>query len=124
MLPPLQGHDKLIRSVAFSPDGSKIISGSDDQTIRVWDATTGIEMLPPFRGHDYMIHSITFSPDGSKIISLSAKDNSIQVLNADTGIVLPPQITADDMPRPQAATDELMAGGVEVILSEQDNDIR
>jgi WD40 repeat protein len=69
MLPPLRGHNDWIVSVAFSPDGSKIISGSDDKTIRVWDASTGIEMLPPLRGHDHTFLSVAFSPDGSKIIS-------------------------------------------------------
>jgi WD40 repeat protein len=42
----LQGHACRVNSVAFSPNGSKIISGSSDMTIRVWDASTGIEMLP------------------------------------------------------------------------------
>jgi WD40 repeat protein len=47
MLLPLRGHDHVVRSIAFSPDGSKIVSGSDDKTIRVWDASTSVEMLPP-----------------------------------------------------------------------------
>jgi len=37
----LKGHSGGVRSVSFSPDGSKIVSGSDDNTIRVWDASTG-----------------------------------------------------------------------------------
>ena len=45
-LPPLRGHNNRIQFIAFSPDGSKIISGSHlDSNIRVWDANTGI-MLP------------------------------------------------------------------------------
>ena len=84
----------LISSVAFSPDGSKIISGSYDSTIRVWDASTGVEMLPPLQGHD-SISSVAFSPDGSKIISKSS-DESIQVWDANTGVLLPhTQIAAD-----------------------------
>ena len=46
MLPPLRGHDNLILSAVFSPDGSKIISESDDKTVRVWDASTGVMLLP------------------------------------------------------------------------------
>ena len=65
----LHGHKGRIFSVAFSPDGSKIISGSDDMTIRVWDTNTGIEILPPLRGHDGGISSVAFSPNGSRIIS-------------------------------------------------------
>ena len=90
MLPPLRGHDDSIHSIAFSPDGSKIISGSSDKTIQVWDASTGVEMLPPLRGHDDSIHSVAFSPDGSKIISGSS-DKTIRVWEASTGIeMLPP----------------------------------
>ena len=88
MLPPLRGHDDWIRSVAVSPDGSKIISGSDDKTIRVWDATTGVEMMPPLRGHDDWILSVAFSPNGSKIISTSY-DGIRRVWDASTGVVLP-----------------------------------
>jgi len=85
MLPPLQGHGDWIRSVAFSPDGSKIISGSDDKTIRVWDASTGVEILPPLRGHDSDINSVAFSPDGSKIIS-GSDDRTIRVWDVSTGV--------------------------------------
>ena len=52
-----QGHEMSVTSVAFSPDGSKIVSGSFDKTIRVWDASTGVETLPPLRGHDGLILS-------------------------------------------------------------------
>ena len=106
MLPPFRGHENSIRAVAFSPDRSKIISGSDDKTIRVWDASTGIEILPPLRGHDDGIVFVAFSPDGSKIISRSS-DEIIQIRDASTGIVLPPpQISDGDTPR-----DEPMIGG-------------
>ena len=44
MFPPFRGHDRGIISVAFSPDGSKIISESYDNTIRVWNAITGVEV--------------------------------------------------------------------------------
>ena len=105
----LQGHDGPIFSVAFSPDGSKIISGSEDETIRVWDASTGIEMLPPLRGHDDSINSVAFSPDGSKIIS-GSRDSTIRVWDAGTGTLLPSlQIASDDAPQP--AMNELMAEG-------------
>ena len=44
-LQQLKGHDGIVKSVAFSPDGSKIVSGSYDKTIRVWDASTGVEIV-------------------------------------------------------------------------------
>ena len=86
----LQGHSGRVTSVAFSRDGSKIISGSFDKTIRVWDASTGIELLRPLQGHDDSILSVAFSPDGSKIIS-GSQDNTIRVWDASTGAeMLPP----------------------------------
>ena len=76
MLSPLKDHDDVVNSVTFSPDGSKIVSGSWDKTIRVWDASTGIKMLSPLKGHDSVVNSIAFSPVGSKIIS-GSEDKTI-----------------------------------------------
>jgi len=90
----LQGHDGEIHSVAFSADGSKIVSGSDDNTIRVWDASTGVEMLSPLRGHDDLITSVAFSADGSKIVSGS--DDKTRIRHASTGSNLSCSHTAVD----------------------------
>ena len=40
----LRGHLHGVRSVAFSPDGTRIISGSDDGLVKIWDAKTGVEV--------------------------------------------------------------------------------
>jgi WD40 repeat protein len=85
--------DNLINSVAFSPDGSKIISGSVDNTIRVWDANTGVEMR--LGGHDYVINSVAFSPDGSKIIS-GSNNNTIRAWDASTGFEMLPPLRGHD----------------------------
>jgi WD40 repeat protein len=76
LLQLLQGHNDGITSVTFLPNGSKIISGSYDQTIQVWDVHTGIVMLPPLQGHEGHIYLIALSPDGSKI-GLGSNDNII-----------------------------------------------
>jgi WD40 repeat protein len=70
--------------VAFSPNGRRIVSGSGDNTIRIWDANTGIEMLQPFSGHWDEVRSVAFSLDGYRIAS-GSKDNTIQIWNAETG---------------------------------------
>jgi WD40 repeat protein len=74
----LRGHSKSIPSVGFSPDGSLIVSGSHDQTIRVWDITTGTEMYALTEGHTDFINSVAFCPEGRRIVSAS-KDCTIRI---------------------------------------------
>ncbi|MGO9446027.1 MAG: WD40 repeat domain-containing protein, partial [Thiobacillaceae bacterium] len=55
-----------ITSVAFSPDGQRIATGSDDDTAKVWDSASGTELLT-FKGHRGWVTSVAFSPDGHRI---------------------------------------------------------
>src|ERR1700733_14039041 len=73
-----------VPSIAFSPDGQHIVSGSDDGTIRVWNALTGETLAGPFRGHTDRVRSVAFSPDGQHIVS-GSNDWTIRVWNALTG---------------------------------------
>ncbi|PPQ89030.1 hypothetical protein CVT25_003940, partial [Psilocybe cyanescens] len=68
---------------AFSSDGSHIVSGSWDNSVRVWDALTGHEKLV-LNGHTNSVHSVAFSSDGRHIVSGSS-DKSVRVWNALTG---------------------------------------
>jgi WD40 repeat protein len=79
----LQGHTS-VTSVAYSPDGSHIVSGSEDNTIRVWNPTTGQCIAGPFQGHTSWVSSVAYSPDGSHIVS-GSWDNTIRVWNPTTG---------------------------------------
>ncbi|KAF9465839.1 hypothetical protein BDZ94DRAFT_1306882 [Collybia nuda] len=76
-----QGHAKYVLSVAFSPDGTKIVSVSDDMTIRLWDAATGKSIGSPFEGHTDTIISVAFSPDGTQVVS-GSDDNTIRLWDA------------------------------------------
>ena len=80
----LYGHTAAVASVVYSPDGSHIVSGSVDKTIRVWNVTTGQCVAGPFQGHTEMVTSVAYSPDGSHIVSGSL-DKTIRVWNATTG---------------------------------------
>ncbi|KAL0952331.1 hypothetical protein HGRIS_006611 [Hohenbuehelia grisea] len=80
----LEGHSGSVMSAAFSPDGTRIVSGSYDQTIRVWDASTGHTTMPPLEGHSDTVISAAFSPDGTRIVSGSS-DSTIRVWDASTG---------------------------------------
>ncbi|KIJ26387.1 hypothetical protein M422DRAFT_192287, partial [Sphaerobolus stellatus SS14] len=81
---PLEGHTDVVWSVAFSPDGKHIVSGSSDKTIRIWDAETGENVGEPLEGHTDWVLSIAFSPDGKHIVSGSS-DKTIWIWNAETG---------------------------------------
>jgi WD40 repeat protein len=72
-----QGHSASVLSVAFSPDGKTIVSGSADQTIRLWDLA-GNPIGQPFQGHSASVWSVAFSPDGKTIVSGSA-DQTIRL---------------------------------------------
>jgi serine/threonine protein kinase len=79
----LEGHSYYVNSVSFSPDGSRIVSGSHDETLKVWDAETGQEMLT-LKGHSDGVMSVSFSPDGRRIVS-GSHDETLKVWDAETG---------------------------------------
>jgi WD40 repeat protein len=81
----LEGHKGVIKSVAFSPDGLQIISGSGDHTVRVWDAVCG-KHKHTLKGHTGWIMSVAFSPDGSQIIS-GSDDRTVRVWDAGSGLL-------------------------------------
>jgi hypothetical protein len=64
----LRGHEWIVRSVAVTPDGQHIVSGSWDKTVRVWEASDGRE-LSVLRGHDAGVERVAVTPDGREIFS-------------------------------------------------------
>jgi WD40 repeat protein len=69
----LRGHEDGVSSVAFSPDGKIIASGSYDKTIILWNTESGKRRRKPLNGHTEAVTSLAFSPDG-KIIASSSQD--------------------------------------------------
>jgi WD40 repeat protein len=63
--------------VSFSPDGKRIVSGSFDLTLKVWDAETGQETLT-LKGHSNDVWRVSFSPDGKRIVSGST-DKTVKI---------------------------------------------
>jgi hypothetical protein len=64
----LRGHSGIVQTIAFSPDGQRIISGGIDAEVRVWDAVTGDHLLA-LHGHTQPVLAVAFSPDGLSIVS-------------------------------------------------------
>ncbi len=79
----LRGHDDGVYSVAFDREGRRIVSGSYDHTVRVWDAASGAE-LACLRGHDSAVESVAFDREGRRIVSGSS-DQTVRVWDAATG---------------------------------------
>ena len=69
-----RGHSNVVTSVAVSPDGKTVLSGSWDQTVRMWDFASGVcvGVLPRFRG---AVHSVAFSPDG-KLFAVGSSEGA------------------------------------------------
>jgi len=79
----LHGHSGGVRSVAFSPDGQRIVTGSLDGTAKAWDAASGKELVT-FKGHRGGINSVAIAPDGQRIAT-GSKDTTVKVWNSTSG---------------------------------------
>lgn len=80
----MQGNKHHILSVNFSPDGKRIISGSEDTTICVWDPNSAVQVLGPIKGHEDCIITVCFMPDGKRIVSGSL-DKTLRVWDSTSG---------------------------------------
>jgi hypothetical protein len=79
----LGGHSDYVTSAAYSPDGKTALSGSYDNTLKLWDIATG-SCLKTFLGHSNGVTSVAFSPDGNTALS-GSRDNTLKLWDISTG---------------------------------------
>jgi WD40 repeat protein/tRNA A-37 threonylcarbamoyl transferase component Bud32 len=79
----LEGHQDSVSSVAFSPDGTRLVTGLHDNTARLWDAATG-EQIAVIEGHEGPVLSVAFSPDGTQFAT-GSYDSTARLWDATTG---------------------------------------
>ncbi|CCM01095.1 uncharacterized protein FIBRA_03143 [Fibroporia radiculosa] len=80
----MHGHADTVNSVAISHNWRLIVSGANDDTIRIWDAETGELACAPLRGHTGSVYSVAISHDGRRIVS-GSWDKTVRIWDAQTG---------------------------------------
>jgi WD40 repeat protein/serine/threonine protein kinase len=78
-----EGHRDNVWALAFSPDGTRLVSGGEDGTARVWDVATG-KLLATCQGHSSKVIGVAFSPDGLRVVTASG-DATVRQWEAATG---------------------------------------
>jgi WD40 repeat protein len=90
----LVSHQGAVTSLAFSPDGRTILTGSQDNTARLWDAATG-RPIGPALAHQWWVRAVAFSPDGKAVLTGSL-DGTARLWDAATGRPIGPPLTHQD----------------------------
>ena len=86
LLHELRGHTGFVSSVAFSRDGSRLITAGHDRTVRLWDCATGAE-LTVFAGHDSAVTCAAFSATGDRMASAD-RNGTVRLWESASGQVL------------------------------------
>jgi WD40 repeat protein len=77
------GHTDTVRSIAFSPDGSTLVSGSVDKTVRIWDVPNG-RLIRTIDAHSDNVNAVAYSPDG-RLVASGSSDQSVKLWDPLTG---------------------------------------
>jgi WD40 repeat protein len=83
LLKSMTGHSGPVRAVAISADGTHIVSGSDDSTVRVWEMESG-RVAAMLQGHSDRVNAVAISADGTRIVS-GSYDSTVRVWEMESG---------------------------------------
>src|SRR5262245_26141224 len=86
MIRSLKGHIYTTYELAFSPDGERLASASQDGTVRIWNVATG-ETLKVLKGHEALVHGVAWSPDGKYVVS-GSYDKTARIWSVASGTTL------------------------------------
>src|SRR5438477_857737 len=78
-----KGHHALVFGLTFSPDGQTLATASFDNTVKLWDFTTGKEKMT-LKGHTAPVYAVVYNPDGT-LLATAGQDNSIRIWEAADG---------------------------------------
>ena len=81
-----QGHTREVYAVAVSPDGRWVVSGSPDNTLRIWDPGSGA-CLRTLQGHTGGVEAVAMSPDGRRVVS-GSWDKTLRIWDPESGACL------------------------------------
>ena len=73
----LRDHERTVWTVAFSPDGKLVATGSGDQSVKLWDAGSG-RLVKTLTGHQGYVHAVAFSPDG-QLLASGSRDFTVKL---------------------------------------------
>ncbi|CAE6412529.1 unnamed protein product, partial [Rhizoctonia solani] len=108
-----------VRSIAYSPDGTRVAAGCNDDTVRIMNAHHGTPLLDPLQGHTGSVRSVAFSPDG-KLVASGSLDQTVRVWNAYTGAAITGPLQAHER---YVASVSFSPNGMQVVSGSGDHSI-